>query len=138
MNIFQKNRRLALHRSGLFADKVEADAMDGMEISRLLIKLGGRQVIRKAVGDGEVFTTVVALPAKQAFARAEKLLNTAPVPYTSDSMPSKGIMEIEAVGKIVTNLNNSYMCPDEDAGIVLIVNGLSDELSIVTMVSQVY
>lgn len=136
MNLREKI--IARRREMRAAKKLEADAMDGMEISRLLTKLGGRQVIRKAVGDDVVFTTVVALSAKQAFARAEKLLNTAPVPYTSDSIPSKGIMEIEAVGEIVTNLNNYYMCPDEDAGIVLIVNGLGEELSIVTMISQVY
>lgn len=62
MNLREKI--IARRREMRAAKKLEADALDGMEISRLLTKLGGRQVIRKAVGDDVVFTTVVALSAK--------------------------------------------------------------------------
>lgn len=134
------NLREKISARRIFAGRkmIKADALDGMDISRLLMKVGGKQIIRKAWGDAEVFTTLVPLSAKQAYARVERVLGSANVPYTPDSTPSKGLVEIEAVGEYLTTFTNNYMCPDEDAGIIVVVSGLGDDLSVVTLISQVY
>ena len=128
----RRNRMLASKK------KLEADVLDGQEICRLLIRAGGRDIIRKSWAGTDVYSTLIDLPANQAFMRINKLLNTAAIPYTSDSFPKKGRTPIEAVDEDVVTITNSYMCPDRDAGIVVVVNGIGDELSVVTIISQAY
>lgn len=137
MNI--RENLFALRRNRMLASKkLEADVLDGQEICRLLVRAGGRNVVRKLWADAEVFSTLIDLSANQAFARIDKLLNTASIPYTSDSLPKKGRTPIESVDEDVITITNSYMCPDWDAGIIVVVNGLGDGLSVVTIISQAY
>lgn len=130
--------RLAVRRSGLFADKVEADALGDKEITQLLLRLGGRQVIRKPHGDAVVFTTIVDNPAFSAYRQAEALLSRAKVPYTTDSRPQRCATEIESVSEDAKTIINTYTCPDEDADIILFVHGLGEQLSLVTLISRVF
>lgn len=137
MNI-RENPFLSRRKRMLASKKLEADVLGGQEICRLLVRAGGRNIVRKLLADSEVYSTLIDLPANQAFARINKMLNTAAIPYTSDSLPKKGRTPIESVGEDVVTITNSYMCPDRDAGIVVVVNGIGDELSVVTIVSQAY
>ena len=137
MNI-RENPFLRRRKRMLASKKLEADVLGGQEICRLLVRAGGRNIVRKLLADSEVYSTLIDLPVNQAFARINKMLNTAAIPYTSDSFPKKGRTPIESVDEDVVTITNSYMCPDRDAGIVVVVNGIGDELSVVTIISQAY
>ena len=137
MNI-RENPFLRRRKRMLASKKLEADVLGGQEICRLLVRAGGRNIVRKLLADSEVYSTLIDLPVNQAFARINKMLNTAAIPYTSDSFPKKGRTPIESVDEDVVTITNSYMCPDRDAGIVVVINGIGDELSVVTIISQAY
>lgn len=135
MNIFQRNRRL---RALYAARKLEADYLDGMSVSEILIRLGAKSVSRITGMNDEFISGLVPMPASAAYQKIERLLANARVPYNADTRPIKKTVPLMGSNGQVIVLTNTFICADWDATIELVVTDFDNSISSVTLISKQY